>query len=177
MPGNGGDRQVVLRLASGRWQVVGSRPVRTPGGVVADAYPQSIAASAAGLWVAGYDRAGHSGYSTLVESPGLSERTAPDPTPQDNYLQAIAPVNGGKDAWAVGDDVPPATGNAASLIEYGSAAGGWVTVPSPDPGAPNGNTILDGILALSGKDIWAVGTYDGSGGMRTLILHYTGGGS
>ncbi len=93
-------------------------------------------------------------------------------TPQDNYLQAIAAVNGGQDAWAVGDSVSPATTNAASLIEYGSAAGNWTTVPSPDPGdANNGNTILDGILALSSGNIWAVGTY---GGMRTLILHHTG---
>ena len=67
------------------------------------------------------------------------------------------------------------TGNAASLIEYGSAAGGWQTVPSPDPGAPGGSTILDGILAFSPANVWAVGTYDGQGGMRTLIMHYTGG--
>ncbi len=95
---------------------------------------------------------------------------------QDNYLQAIVPVNAGMDAWAVGDSVPPSTGNADSLIEYGTATGGWTVVASPDPSA-SGNNILDGILAVSSTNVWAVGEYDGKGGMRTLIMHYTGGSS
>ncbi len=176
---NGSDRQVVLHLTGGRWVVVPQNQALTPGGAVADAYPLAIGASAAGPWVAGNDRAGHGGFSTLVEAPAgfgrLAELSTPDPTVQDNYLQAIAPVDGGQFAWAVGDDVPVAAGNAASLVEYGSAAGGWTTVPSPDPGAANGNTILDGILAVSSTNVWAVGTYDGPAGMRTLIMHYTGG--
>jgi Phosphoesterase family len=175
------DYQVVLHLVDGNWLVVRQEPVRTPGGAVADAYPQSIAASSDGVWVTGNDRAGDTGFSTLVEAPAwpgqLREVTTPNPTPQDNYLQAIAPVHGGQYAWAVGDDVPVSTGNAASLIEYGSASGGWTTVPSPNPGAANGNTILDGILALSPDNVWAVGTFDGANGMRTLIMHYTGGSS
>jgi hypothetical protein len=82
-------------------------------------------------------------------------------------------VNGGQDAGAVGDDIPVSTGNAASLIEYGSATGGWTIVTSPDPSA-NGSNILDGIFAPSSTNISAVGEYDGSGGMRTLIMHYAG---
>ncbi len=91
--------------------------------------------------------------------------------PYGGYLGDCYPIF----CQAVGDSVPVTTGNAASLIEYGSATGGWKTVPSPDPGAPRGNTILDGVLAFSSSNIWAVGTYDGKGGMKTLILHYTGG--
>jgi len=177
LSGPGADRQVVLHLVRGNWTVVSEHLVRTPGGATADAYPNSIADSATGLWIAGNDRAGHSGFSTLVEGPVShrpTEVSTPDPTPQDNYLQAIAPVNGGKQAWAVGDDVPVSTGNAASLIEYGSATGGWTVVPSPDPSA-NGNNILDGVFALSRTNVWAVGEFDGQGGMRTLIMHYTGG--
>jgi hypothetical protein len=116
--------------------------------------------------------------SSSSEAPagagGAKQLATPNPTPQDNYLQAIAAVNGGHDARAVGDDVPPATGNAAALIEYGSATGGWKAVPSPDPGAANGDTILDGLQAFSSHNIWAVGIYDGKAGMRTLILHYAG---
>jgi hypothetical protein len=85
-------------------------------------------------------------------------------------------VNGGKNAWAVGDSVPVSTTSAASLIEFGSATGGWKIVPSPDPGAANGNTFLNAVLAFSNNDVWAAGTFDGSGGERTLIMHYTGGG-
>ena len=97
------------------------------------------------------------------------------PGTQDNYLWGIAPVNGGADAWAVGDSVPASTGNPLSLIEYGSATGGWQVVPSPNPGLANGKTVLDAIAAFGSDDVWAVGTYDGANGMRTLILQYTGG--
>jgi hypothetical protein len=175
LSGGGSDRQVVLHLTGHSWTVAPESPVRTPAGQLADAYPQAIASSAAGLWVAGRDRAGHSGYSTLVEAPGRTELSTPDPTPQDNYLWGIALVNGGADAWTVGDSVPPSTGNATSLIEYGSATGGWEVVPSPNPGLANGgNTILDGVAAFGSDDLWAVGTYDGANGMRTLVLHYSG---
>jgi hypothetical protein len=46
--------------------------------------------------------------------------------------------------------------------------------PDPDPSA-NGNNILAGIFAVSSTDVRAVGEWDGQGGMRTLIMHYTGG--
>jgi urease accessory protein UreH len=31
------------------------------------------------------------------------------------------------------------------------------------------------VFAFASNNVWAVGTYDGPGGMRTLIMHYTGG--
>jgi hypothetical protein len=172
------DQQVVLSLLGGSW-AVSSATVRTPGGAVASADPQSIGVSALGLWVAGNDRAGHSGFSTLVEGPGsggLKELSTPNPTPQDNYLSGIAPVSGGHNAWAVGYSQSVSTGNASSLIEFGSAAGGWKIVPSPDPGAVNqGNTFINAVFAFANNNVWAVGTFDGASGQRTLILHFTGG--
>ena len=170
------DRQLILRLTGSTWTVVPEPPVHTPGGAVASAYPQAIAVTADGPWVAGNNRAGDTGFSTLVQAPGtsgmLKEQSTPNPTPQDNYLYGIAPVTGGH-AWAVGNSVPTSTGNASSLIEYGSASGGWKIVPSPDPSS-GGNNILYAALAFGPHDVWAVGTYDGNGGMRTLALHYTG---
>jgi hypothetical protein len=171
------DRQVVLHLVGSTWQVVPEPQVHTPGGAVASAYPQAIGLAADGPWVTGNDRAGDMGFSTLVEAPGaggaLQQQTTPNPTPQDNYLFGVAPVGGGH-AWAVGYTVPAATGNASSLIEHGSAGGGWQVVPSPNPGAANGNTFLTAALAFGPHNVWAVGTYDGSSGMRTLAVHYTG---
>ncbi|HEY2641694.1 MAG TPA: alkaline phosphatase family protein [Streptosporangiaceae bacterium] len=173
------DQQVVLHLVGGSW-VVARGAVRTPAGAVASADPQSIGISPLGPWVAGNDRAGHAGFSTLVEAPGsgghLAQQKTPNPTPQDNYLSGISPVNGGNNAWAVGYSQSVATGNASSLIEYGSAVGGWKIVSSPDPGAVNsGNTFINGVLRLADNNVWAVGTYDGVNSQRTLILHYTGG--
>jgi hypothetical protein len=173
---NGSDHQVVLEVVHGVWKVISESTVMTPAGAASDAYPQAIATSSAGVWVAGRDRAGHSGYSTFVEAPclaGLCQQETPDPTEQDNYLWGIASVDGGTAAWAVGDSVPPSTGNAQSLIEYGSATGGWRVVPSPDPSS-NGNNILDGVVAFASNNVWAVGEWDGQGGMRTLIMHYAG---
>ncbi|HTX83762.1 MAG TPA: hypothetical protein VME44_16375 [Streptosporangiaceae bacterium] len=69
--------------------------------------------------------------------------------------------------------MPPSTTNANSLIEYGSATGGWTVVASPDP-STNGNNILAGVMAFSSTNVWAVGEFDGQGGMKTLIMHYTG---
>jgi hypothetical protein len=173
------DRQVVLQLVGHSWHVVSTAPVRTPAGEVASAYPQAIAATPNGLWVAGNDRAGDTGFSSLVEGPrpggSLGELTTPNPTVQDNYLYGIAPVDGGTAAWAVGYTIRPSTGNGSTLIEFGSARGGWKIVPSPNPAGTGGNSLLDAIQAFSANDIWAVGTYDGPGGMRTMILQYTGG--
>jgi hypothetical protein len=173
------DRQVILHLVGSSWKVTSDSAARTPGGAAASAYPQALGLSPAGEWIAGMERAGHAGFSTLVETPGsaghVTEVKSPNPTPQDNYLYGIAPVNGGKDAWAVGNSVPVSTTNAASLIEYGSATGGWKIVPSPNPGAANGNTFLNAVIAFSASDIWAAGTFDGPGGERTLIMHYSGG--
>ncbi|MGO8956217.1 MAG: hypothetical protein ACLQFR_02400 [Streptosporangiaceae bacterium] len=50
---------------------------------------------------------------------------------------------------------------------------GWQAVPSPDPGAANSSTFLDRVLAFSSSN--AVGVYDRAAGIRTLIMHYTGG--
>jgi Phosphoesterase family len=178
LSGRNGDREVLLHLVAGSWVVVKS-PAVLSRGAAADAYPQSIALSASGVpWIAGRQRSSHLGYTTLVEGPGagasMDRLATPNPTPQDNYLWGIAPVNGGADAWAVGDSIPASTGNAGSLIEYGSQTGGWQVVPSPDPSS-TGNNILDGVFAFSPTNVWAVGEYDGQGGMKTLILHYTGG--
>jgi hypothetical protein len=46
-------------------------------------------------------------------------------------------------------------------------------VPSPNPFS-SGNNVLFAALAFGPHDVWAVGMYDGNGGMRTLALHYTG---
>jgi hypothetical protein len=173
---NAPDRQIVMHLKGSSWMTVPEPGVTTPGGAVASAYPQAIAVTSAGPWVDGNDRTGDTGFSTMVEAPGaggkLHELSTPNPTAQDNYLYGIAPVSGGH-AWAVGYGLPPATGNAESLIEYGSATGGWKIVPSPDP-STGGNNILFAALAFGSHDVWAVGTFDGMGGMRTLALHYTG---
>jgi hypothetical protein len=173
------DRQVILHLVDGSWHVTSDSAVHRPGGATASAYPQGLSVSPRGAWVAGNERSGHAGFSTLVEAPSsaghVTELKSPNPTPQDNYLQGIAQVNSGKNAWAIGYSVPVSTGNAASLTEFGSSNGGFKAVPSPNPGATNGNTYLTAVLAFSSTNVWVVGAFDGASGMRTLAMHFTGG--
>jgi hypothetical protein len=60
------------------------------------------------------------------------------------------------------------------LIEFGTANGGWAIVPSPDPAGRQGNSLIDAVQAFGSRNVWAVGTFDGKGGTRTLILQRTG---
>ena len=176
--GRAPDRQLILRLDGDGWAVVPG-PAGRAFGALASASPFAIAASPGGLWLAGSARSGRHGYVTFVEhgsGSGLRQLASPDPTPQDNYLWAIAPVGGGGSAWAVGNDVARNSGNDEALIEFGTRGGGWRIVPSPSPGQANGgNTILGGVLAFGPHDVWAVGTFDGKNARRTLILHDEGG--
>jgi hypothetical protein len=173
---NSADRQVLLHLVGDHWKIASGHLVTTAKGSPADAFPLTVAGSAAGPWVGGNERSGHGGFQTLVESPAsvggkLHQLKTPNPTANDNYIQAIAPVEGGKAAWAVGYSIPPKTTNPLSIIMFGSRHGGWHLIRSPEPGK-NGSSILDGILAFGPENVWAVGT--GSPGMSTFIAHYHG---
>lgn len=73
--------------------------------------------------------------------------------------------------WAVGwytlDDA------VLGLIEYWDGTA-WQQVPSPNPGG-DVETSIYGVRAASATNIWAVGSYQTSGGMKqTLILHWDG---
>jgi hypothetical protein len=46
----------------------------------------------------------------------------------------------------------------------------WVRVP-PAPLTPS---LIDAVQAFGSRNVWVVGTLDGKGGTRTLILHRTG---
>jgi WD40 repeat protein len=92
-------------------------------------------------------------------------------------LSALAP----NDVWAVGsygdsNDYRDKAKSRTLIMRWNGTA--WAVVPSPDvPGVSNG---LNGVLALSPNDAWAVGS---SGGdpieigpdkSRTLVLHWDG---
>jgi hypothetical protein len=94
----------------------------------------------------------------------------------------------GQGVWATGQLAMSAPDRQIVLHLVGST---WKVVPEPavhtrggavasaDPqaiglSASGGNTFLSAALAFSPTDVWAVGTYDGSGGEQTLAVHYTG---
>src|SRR5207253_4210437 len=48
----------------------------------------------------------------------------------------------------------------------------WSVVPSPNPGSTGDN--LSAVTALSSNDVWAAGSYSGSGPNQSLVMHWNG---
>lgn len=77
------------------------------------------------------------------------------------------------DIWAVGITNPTRCGfsgrNCGTLTEHWNGVR-WTVVASPNPPSVYLN-MLRGVSAVSGDDIWAVGTTDYT---STLIVHWNG---
>ncbi len=73
----------------------------------------------------------------------------------NNQLQAITAITS-SDTWAVGSSAPDSSSASQALIEHWNGTQ-WSVVSSPQP---NGWTSdLTGVAAISGNDVWAVGSY------------------
>lgn len=95
---------------------------------------------------------------------------SPNATSQGNDLLGVAVV-AAKDVWAVGNQID-SNGIQQVLIEHWDGAK-WSIVPSPSPGV-NGNS-LNGVVAVSATDAWAVGYQtNGSGIQQALIEQWNG---
>jgi hypothetical protein len=101
---------------------------------------------------------------TLVESPTFAE---------GGDLRGVDAASA-KNAWAVGSRGDP-TGVFKTVIERWDGDA-WRLVPSPNAGLglpPNG--ILGGVVALSRRHVWAVGSYLTDPGIpQPLIEHWDG---
>jgi len=64
--------------------------------------------------------------------------------------------------------------SATSLPQniHRSTCGVWSTVPSPNAGTSS--NFLNGVAALSKRNVWAVGTYSNGNGGLTLVEHWNG---
>ena len=87
-----------------------------------------------------------------------------------SYLQSVTAIST-DDVWAVGYDF--ASSNGGSIIEHWDGTA-WTLVANADPGDAF-NASLQGVTAVSAKNVWAVGTYfDPSGAGVTLTEHWNG---
>lgn len=88
----------------------------------------------------------------------------------ENHLYGASAVSNDL-AFAVGDVLDPASGNFSTLIESCTDSG-CAGETSPNPNT-SGNNQLGGVAVVNGnpKDVWAVGTFDGSNAPQTLVLH------
>jgi hypothetical protein len=98
---------------------------------------------------------------------------SPDPGGSSNFndLYSVAATSA-SNAWAVGlhfNSIAPQT-----LTEHWNGTA-WKLVPSPNPGGPTNNQLLQGVAATSASNAWAVGFYfNGTTGVLTLIEHWNG---
>jgi hypothetical protein len=97
--------------------------------------------------------------------------TSPNATTKHNELDSVSGVSS-NDVWAVGR-YAPLSGQERTLIEHWNGTQ-WSIVASPNVGAFHNE--LDGVVARSANDVWAVGHYDSSSLAtdHALIEHWNG---
>src|SRR5207302_1808527 len=129
------------------------------------------AVSSNDVWAVGYYGNGNPYYTLTEHWNGSAWSIVPSPSPgqADNRLYGVAAVSA-NDVWAVGW----CSGCGAELthpvsLHWNGAT--WSEVPMPDRGGIYNE--LQGVVAVSANDVWAVGwNYPNAGGGYSLIEHY-----
>lgn len=98
-------------------------------------------------------------------------------TGQLGVLSSVSAVSA-SDAWAVGEGTDAVTGAHTTLVLHWNGST-WTMVASPNPGGTiksGESSALDGVSALSGKDVWAVGSYINPTTLahESLVEHWNG---
>src|SRR5579884_34686 len=113
--------------------------------------------------------------ASQTTSPVLCQqwRIISGPTPGSYYnsLNGVAAISTGA-VWAVGS-YADSSGPQRTLIEYWDSYR-WQVIKSPNPtGALNAQLL--GVAAISGSNVWAIGTYnDKNNAVHALIEHWNG---
>ena len=146
------------------------RPVPGP----ADGLTAMSAAAANDIWAVGTTGQEGSQRGVIAHWDGAHWSAVPSPNPPavDNRFSGVAAISA-TDAWAVGSTVNPAGPNSHGrldqpLIEHWDGRR-WTLAADP---LPSTDYYLTAIAAVSGTDVWAVGTIPG--GTRTIIAHWDG---
>lgn len=154
------------------WQVV-STP--NPAGATTSVL-EAVTSKKTNVWAVGtYVNGSTKTWNTLAEEyTGSSWQIVPTRNPSgaiQSQLYAVAAVSA-KNVWAVGLYVK-ANGHTYPLVEHWTGKT-WKLVTSPNPSGST-STQLEGVSAVSGKDVWVVGhACDASGACSTLTEQYNG---
>lgn len=167
----------VVSPVSGSWQEVSSPNVS--GATSVNNELLGVAAIAANnVWAVGWAQDPHSPSfvkRTLIQHfDGNLWSIVPSPNRNNDVVSELHSVSGtsANDVWAVGfshNGGPP----VRTLIEHWDGTR-WSIVPSPSPDTQI--NVLNGVVALSANDAWAVGYRSGTSEtpLATLILHWNG---
>ncbi|MBF6596535.1 MAG: hypothetical protein IVW51_19090, partial [Thermaceae bacterium] len=151
------------------WAVIPSPNV----GIAFNALSKVTALSPNDIWAVGsYYNSGGPLQTLILHWNGSSWSVVPslNPTPGEASLQDITADPSGA-LWAVGDYYNSTSGMYESLVERWDGIG-WTIMASPNPGS-DGNHLY-GVSALTGTDVWAVGTrFVNSFRPSTLTMRYS----
>jgi len=129
------------------------------------------ARSPADVWAVGR---GSLGTRTLVEhwnGTSWSHVLAPIPG-QLSFLNGVTAISA-SDAWAVGGFNGNVVGNRVLTLHWDGTA--WHQVYAPTPGPNTNGDSLEAVSAASATDVWAVGGFKASNGLRrTVRVHWDG---
>jgi hypothetical protein len=166
------ERTLIQHFDGTGWSIVPS-PSRGPG----DNLLFGVDALAPGdVWAVGAWTAPGNYLKTLaLHWDGHAWSIVPTPTPGPvgyGHLEGVAMV-AADDGWAVGSAEASIDITHTLALHWDGHA--WTAVRSPNAGQlPNG---LGSVAAAGPNDVWAVGSWFGSGDVyRTLALHWDGGG-
>ncbi len=153
------------------WRVVPSPDV----GATSQSLPGVAAIASDDAWAVGYYGTSSSDLRTLIlHWNGSVWSVVPSPNlgAGSNKLESVAAVSA-NDIWAVGHYWSETERRERTLAMHWDGHA-WSVVPSPIAGA--GDNELDGVTAISGDNIWAVGGYFDvrSGRNLALIEHWDG---
>src|SRR5438132_2657024 len=155
----GGTAAAASPSSCGSWSIIAS-----PDAGLYDELDGVTAISANDVWAVGYiTELNGVNTQTLIEHWDGSQWTmvsSPNPGSVRDELYGVAAISA-NDVWAVGDSFNGGNSNNLTLIEHWDGTS-WSVVSSPDPG---GDNTLNGVVALSATNVWAVGS---------LIEHWDG---
>jgi hypothetical protein len=166
---NGTTYQTLVEHWNGTtWKRVASP---SPGGSNHANWLYGVAAiSSSNAWAVG-DFDNGTTLQTLVEHwNGTTWKRVASPSPGSvsSDLHGVTAVSA-SNIWAVGGYYNGGTGAGQTLIEHWNGTM-WAQVPSPNPGAANGNNLF-AVAATSASSIWAVGNYHNGTAYQPLALH------
>ncbi len=173
LAGNTSIVQAATGAGCGRWIVV-----KNPKLNAVDANFYSVTAIAANdVWAVGYADPGVGPIPSLIEHwDGTQWSIVNNPNPgtiDDRFFGVRGTAS--NDVWAVGSQSNNANPNnvSSTLIEHWNGTA-WSVVKSPN--VDTGENVLEGVVAVSPTDAWAVGYTDNKGSLMThsLIVHWDG---
>ena len=132
------------------------------------------AVSATDVWAVGLTYSGRHARTLIEHWNGSSWKRVPSPSPGAYPELASVSAASSKNAWAVGDTYTGIGASWHTVIERWNGSS-WKRVASPTPPVPmDMHVYLTGVVALSSRNVLAVGNYDTGHAWLTLGERWNG---